>query len=124
MLKYFKREKNTDYVLKWKSNGITDEVFKVPRTDNILKPSLAYCTYNYEKNSNIYTVYEIISYYSWSNDHTLENCLFVAVNLTENADIDKYKNSGGTDRNVTVFGLDMSSSTKIHNRKKYILIFW
>ena len=124
MLKYFKREKNTDYVLKWKSNGITDEVFKVPKTDNILKPSLAYCTYNYEKSSNIYTVYEIISYYSWSNDHTLENCLFVAVNLTENADIDKYKNSGGTDRNVTIFGLDMSSSTKIHNRKKYILIFW
>ena len=62
MLKYFKREKNTDYVLEWKSNGITDEVFKVPTTDNILKPSLAYgnnlliitykkVTYNYEKNS-------------------------------------------------------------------------
>ena len=42
MLKYFKREKNPDYILEWKSKGISDEVFKVPTTDNILKPSLAY----------------------------------------------------------------------------------
>ena len=35
MLKYFKREKNTDYILKWKTKGISDEVFRVPTTDNI-----------------------------------------------------------------------------------------
>ena len=43
MLKYFKREKNTDYILEWKFKSISDEVFKVPiKTGNILKPSLAY----------------------------------------------------------------------------------
>ena len=35
MLKYFKREKNTDYILSWKTKGISDEVFRVPTTDNI-----------------------------------------------------------------------------------------
>ena len=69
---------------------------------------------------------------------TLENCLFGVVIQTKNADIDKYKYSGygivfdrhgsflffvtGLGRNVIIFGVDMSSSTKIHNRKKYIFI--
>ena len=60
--------------------------------------------------------------------------MFGAVSLTKNANIDKYKYSGygiGFDRhgffshpseNVIIFGLDMSSSTKINNRKKDILI--
>ena len=30
--------------------------------------------------------------------------------------------SGGTGRNIIIFGVDMSSSTKIDNRKKDILI--
>ena len=54
--------------------------------------------------------------------------------MTKNADIDKYKYSrygsgldrhrfyshpsGGTGRNVKVFGVDMSSSTKTDNSKK------
>ena len=57
--------------------------------------------------------------------------------MTKNADIDKYGYSGygiGFDRetsfsigneigkNVIIFGVDMSSSTKIDNRKKDILI--
>ena len=41
----------------------------------------------------IFIAYEIISYYSWSNYHTLRNCLFGALSLTKNADIDKYKYS-------------------------------
>ena len=32
--------------------------------------------------------------------------------------------SGGTGRNVTIFEVNMSSSTKIDNRKKDILILW
>ena len=69
-----------------------------------------------------------------SNYLTLGNCLFGAVTLTKNAEIDKYKYSGygirfdrhgsfsspsiGFGRNVIVFGVDMSSSTKIDNRKE------
>ena len=58
--------------------------------------------------------------------------------MTKNPDIDKYKYSGygigfdrheffsypsgGASRNVIIFGVDMSSSTKIDNNKKDILI--
>ena len=57
-------------------------------------------TFNHEKVVNIYTVYEIIKvtniskYNSNDNYPTLENSLFGGVNLTKNADIDKYKYSG------------------------------
>ena len=69
---------------------------------------------------------------------TLENCLFGAVTLTKTADIDNYGYSGyevrfdrhgsfsfpgtGLGRNVITFRVDMSSSTKIDNRKKDIFI--
>ena len=83
---------------------------------------------------NIYIVYEITNNFNISNNPTLENCLFEAVKLTKNADIGKYGYSGygigfyrhGSfsfpGRNVIIFGVDMSSSTKIDNRKKDILI--
>ena len=86
---------------------------------------------------NIYIIYEITSNYSDINYPTLENCLFGSVKLTKNADIDKYGYSGygiGFDRetsfsfgnetgkNVTIFGVDMRSSSKIDNRKKDIFI--
>ena len=87
---------------------------------------------------NVYIVYEISKTINISDYPTLENCLFGAVKLTKNADIDKYGYSGygigfdrhgsfsfpgtGLGRNVIIFGVDMSSSTKIDNRKKDILI--
>ena len=83
-------------------------------------------------------MFEISKSINISNYPTLENCLFGAVSQTKNADIDKYKYSGygigfdrhgsfsfpgtGLGRNVIIFGVDMSSSTKIDNRKKDILI--
>ena len=67
---------------------------------------------------------------------TLKNCLFDAVTLTKNTDVDKYKYSGygiGFDRrssfsfpsggfgqNVLIFGVDMSYSAHIDNKKRYI----
>ena len=86
---------------------------------------------------NIYIVYEITNDYKDVNYPTLENCLFGSFKQTKNADIDKYGYSGygiGFDRetsfsfdndfgkNVIIFGVDMSSSKKIDNRKKDILI--
>ena len=95
-------------------------------------------SYTHGKVVNIYTVYEIGASSSHSNDHTLKNCLFGTVTLTKNADIDKYRYSGygiGFDRrssfsfpdggfgqNLLVFGVDMSFSTHIDNKKKDILI--
>ena len=96
-------------------------------------------TYNQEKSANIYIVYEMNKTdNTTSSDLTLENCLFGAVTLTKNGEIDKYKYSGygigfdrrgsfsypgtGLGQNIIIFGVDMSSSKKIDNRKKDILI--
>ena len=51
-------------------------------------------TYNHGKIVNIYIVYEINKNGNTSSDPTLENCLFGAVSLTKNANIDRYKYSG------------------------------
>ena len=76
---------------------------------------------------NIYIVYEITSNYNDSSYPIIEKCLFGSVKLTKNTDIDKYGYSGygiGFDReasfsignkigkNVIIFGVDMSSSSK------------
>ena len=86
---------------------------------------------------NIYIFHEITSGYKDINYPTLENCWFGSVKLTKNADINKYRYSGygigfvretffsiGNEigKNVTIFGVDMSSSPKTDNRKKDILI--
>ena len=86
---------------------------------------------------NIYIVYEIADYFNDSSYPALENCLFGSVRLTKTVDIHKYGYSGygigfyrniffsiGNEisKNVIVFGVDMSSSRKIENRKKDILI--
>ena len=73
-----------------------------------------------------------------SSDPTLGNCLFGAVTLAKNVNIDKYGYSGygiGFDRrssfsfpgggfgqNVLILGVDMSSSCHIDNKKKDILV--
>ena len=93
-------------------------------------------SYTHGKVVNIYIVYELGASSSHINDPTLKNCLFGAVTLTKNADFDKYGYSGygiGFDRrssftfpgggfgqNVLIFGTDMSSSTHIDHKKRYI----
>ena len=87
---------------------------------------------------NFYIVYELGASTSYNDHHTLKNCLSGAVTLTKKADIDKYGYSGygiGFDRissfsfpgggfgqNVLIFGVDMSYSPHIDNKKKDILV--
>ena len=68
----------------------------------------------------------------------LENCLFCAVKITKNTDVDKYKYSGygiGFDgkgvfehptgsfgNNAIFFGVNMSSSVHVDNKGKDIII--
>ena len=89
--------------------------------------------YNHGKIVNIYLVYEISKNYSISTYPTLKNCLFGAVTLTKNADIDHYKYSGygiGFDRkgefsfgsrkfgrSCIIFEADMSISSYANNKK-------
>ena len=95
-------------------------------------------TYDYGRKVNIYIVCEFGACSSNDSDPILRNCLFGAVTLTKNADIEKYGYSGygiGFDRrssfsfpgrgfgqNVLIFGVDVSSSAHIDNKKKYILV--
>ena len=73
-----------------------------------------------------------------SSDPMLGNSLFGAVRLVKNADVDKYMYSGygigfdmkgtcsfsagGFSKHVIIFGVDISSSVHINNKKQYILI--
>ena len=116
--------------------GYYDTKARVEFSGSCLKQDKA--TFNHGKIVNIYIAYEISKSINISDYLTLENCLFGAVSLTKNAEIDRCGYSGygigfdrhgsfsfpgtGLGRNVIIFGVDMSSSTKIDNRKKDILI--
>ena len=94
-------------------------------------------TFNHRKTVNIYTAYDLKSNLN-NFDPTLQNCLFGAVKLTKNSDIDKYgyarygtgfdskgtflHPSGTTGVNVMIFGVDFSSSAHANNKRKNILI--
>ena len=100
-------------VLSWESKGLSNKSIKPPTTsDNSLTPELNYygikikikftrsCLkqsdhiFTHTKVVNIYTVYELAPSSPHDSDPTLKNCLFSAVTLTKNADIEKYKYSG------------------------------
>ena len=155
IISYFKVITDTNYISSWKPEGLSVESIKPSATsDNSLIPELNYygnkvrvkftgsclkqpkISYTHEKVVKIYIVYELGASSSHNNDPTLKNCLFGAVTLTKNADIDKYGYSGygiGFDRrgsfsfpdggfgqNLLIFGVDMSSSAHIDNKRKYI----
>ena len=90
-------------------------------------------SFDHGKIVNIYIVYEIDDYRNINTYPALENCLFSAVKLTKHVDVDLYKCYGygiGFDRkgyysigfdigrNVIIFGIDMSLSQPIDNKKK------
>ena len=146
MYRYFKTD-SSYHISSWTSTRLSKESitpFSAP--NNFLIPLLNYLgtkirvkfsgsclkqdkvTYTHGTRVNIYIVY----------DPTLENYLFGAVTLTKHVNIDRYGYSGygiGFDRkgsfsfpsggyvqNVIIFGVDMSSSIHIDNKKKDILI--
>ena len=155
--KYFKVIANTDYVLSWKSKGLSVEIIKPPTTsDNSLTPAVSYygtktrirftgsclrqpkISYIHGKIVNIYISYELGASGTHNSDPTLKKCLFGAVTLPKNADIDKYGYSGygigferrssflfpgdGFGQNVIIFGVDISFPAHIDNKIKDILI--
>ena len=151
--KCFKVITGTDYVSSRKSKGLSAETSKPTTTsDNSLTSVLNYygtkmrvkftgsclkqqnISYTHGEVVNIKIVYELSTSSSHNNDPMLENCLFGAVTLTQNADIDNYGYSGygiwfdrrssfsfpggGFGQNVLIFGADMSFSSHTDNKKK------
>ena len=151
--RYFIFISNTNFISEWISKGLSSESIKPPTTsNNSLAPAInnygtktrvkvtgsslqqSKTTYTHKKIVNIYVVYQLGASSSNDNDPTLKNCLFGAVTLTKNTDIDKYGYSGygiGFDRrssfsfpsggfgqNIVIFGVDMSSSPHIDNKKR------
>ena len=164
--KCFKTFKNTapivfspsDFIIEWKSKGLKD-VIKCP--DNSFAPALftstrpypefkrvypklnGSClkqdkiTFNHGFMVNIYIVYDLESNLN-NIDPTIRNCLFGAVKLTKNNDIDKYKYSGygiefdsggtflfpdGSFGENLIFSLaDMSSSVHANHKINNILV--
>ena len=110
MGKYFKLNSVAgvvDRVLSWQSKGLSNESIKPPtRSNNSLTAELNYygtktrvkfirsclkqsrISYTHAKVVNIYIVYELGAFSSNYSDPTLKNCLFGAVTLTKNADIE------------------------------------
>ena len=133
---------NSNYIYYWKSKGLSDErINSIKTSDYGLTLYLSYYDINQirigfdggclkqdqsviplKRIVNIYIVYEITNNFDISDYPTLENCLFVAVKLTKNADIDKYGCFGygtgferhgsfsfsgtGFGRNVIIFGVN------------------
>ena len=102
---------NTLPILSWQSKGLSTENIDPPTTS--LSPSINYVgniirvkftgiclkqsnklTYSHKKVVNIYIICELGASSSNVNDPALKNCLFGAVTLTKNADINKYRHSG------------------------------
>ena len=110
--RYFKRIAgvgNSNDISYWKSKGLSRENITPPAMpDNSLTPQLSYygtktrvkftgiclkqdkITYNHKNVVNIHIVYELGASSSYSDKSEFKNCLFGAVTLTKNADIDKY----------------------------------
>ena len=157
MHKYIKIIANSRYISEWKSKGLSDENIKpFPTSDTSLTASIDYYSYKvrikfngsilrqpkvsyiHGKIVNISTVYELTRSSSHSDDPTLKNCLFGAVTLTKNSDIENYGYSGyGIEfdrrssfsfpgarfgQNVLILGVGMSSSAYMDNKKKDILV--
>ena len=154
----FKIIANTKFISSWKSKGPSDETITPYITsDNSLTPMIDHygtrirlkfngsclkhsnnLTFDYGSRVQIYIFYELGASSSNDSDPTLKNCLFGAVTLTKNADVEKYGYSGnriGFDRrrrfsfpggrfcqNVLILGVDMSFSAHIDNQKKDILV--
>ena len=155
MPKYIKKISGSLKVSEFRSKGIYNEFIKPP--NNTLAPKMGpeernmhlkfdgSCLKTTEKyfyfptliELNIYIVHELDPNLN-NFDPALENCLFGAVKLTKNTDIEKYKYTGygiGFDskgtflfpdgsfgENVISFGADISSSVHANNKANNILV--
>ena len=156
--RYFRLIANKKYISSWKSKRLSGETITPYATsDNSLTP-LIDCygtkirlgvnksclkesntlTYDYGHIVNVHIVYELGASSSSNRNPTIKNCIFGAVTLTKNSDIDKCRYCGygiwfdtrtsfsfagsGFGQNIAILGADMKSSIHIDNKGKDISI--
>ena len=147
---------NSAFSSSWESKGLCNEKISSTKTSSYNHaPRLVYdnariklnfsgdflkqdkVMYNHGRIVNINIAYRLTPGIN-NSGVTLENCLFGAVKLTKNTDIDKYKYSGygiGFDsrgkfsqpsgefgKNIIIFEADMSSSVHANNKTRSILV--
>ena len=144
--KYIKYFSGTTQINLWKSNGMPKE--NITKSDCKFAPTfgnhylLPDINFNGHCLINNICISRKVMVSPWfrnlNTDFTLNNCLVGSVELTKNADLDKYKYSsygigfdshsefsftdGSMGKNVIIFGANMSSSVNIDNENKDILI--
>ena len=131
------------YARNWQSKGISNEKVTAPGISasndqafigDLLKQSRV--TYNHGPKVSIFIVYKLNSH-TINTDCTFRDCLFGALKMTKNSDVEEYKYSGygiGFDSigsfshsdgnnacNVIIFGADLSK--KVHSSNKTSNIF-
>ena len=145
------------YARNWQSKGISNEKVTAPAisTSNDQAPILEYdgkeislkfigdllkqsrVTYNHGSKVSIFIVYKLNSH-TINTDLTLRNCLYGALKMTKNSDVEKYKYSGygiGFDSigsfshsdgnnacNVIIFDADLSKKVHSSNKPSNILV--
>ena len=123
-------------MIKFHHGNLRDHLLKLSVTsDNSLTPALSYygakawvkfngiclkqpkVSWNHGNIVKIYIVYELGASSSHNNDPALKKCLFGAVALTKNVDIDKYGYTGyriGFDKRDQVFHFQVVDLVKIY----------
>ena len=147
--RYFKIT-NTKYISSWKSKGLSDKtITPYPTSDNSLTPLIDHygskgrlkfnkgclkqpskIRYDYGHRVNVYILYELGASGSSNNDPTQKSCLTKKIEKYGYSGygirFDRRSNfsfpGGGFGQNVLIFGVDMSSSAHIDNKKKDILV--
>ena len=131
----------TDTIVAWQSEGLANEKMRTPTTsNNSLSPKLKWHNSKMRVefkgsflNKVTFTTSIVVNLFIVTN-FIIKDCLFGAVKLTKNSDPDKYSYSGfdiGFDsrfssilnswgKNVTIFGVDNSSSVLDDNKKQNI----
>ena len=80
-------------------------------------------TFTHGKVVNIFSIYEISKSINISDYPTIEKCLFGAISLTENADIDKYKYSSGYGIGFDRYGSFSSSGITLGKNLIILIIY-
>ena len=128
--------------LSWRSTGLSDEKIKPTKLSfKVEKISLSFnssilaqekITYTYDSIINGYVVYSLCNIAISTSSDSIPECLLGVISLSNNkytgcgisfsSKIYPHKDSGKNAKNLTIFGVDLSSLSHTENEKNNILV--